>query len=102
MKSRKAVIQSIYIKIIRNKEFKVHSLHYLKEYFKQYSAVCTEFHEKSYKFTVPAREESQNKIINVREELKDGFERLIGLRKSLGNQSSRIEKFISSKTLPDL
>ena len=58
-----------------------------------------EFHEKSYKYEVPQREESDNKIINIRVELKAGFERLLSLRKNTGNDLSRLEKFIKSTTI---
>jgi hypothetical protein len=71
----------------------------LKEYFKDYTSICEEFHEKSYKYEVPQREESDNKIINIRVELKAGFERLLSLRKNTGNDLSRLEKFIKSTTI---
>jgi hypothetical protein len=57
----------------------------LKEYFKDYSSLSNDFHERSYKYELPQREESDNKMVNIHVELKSGFERLFNIRKQTGN-----------------
>lgn len=43
---------------------------------------------------MPQRQETENKIINIREELKEGLERLVTVRKKLGDAMARTKKFI--------
>lgn len=62
----------------------------LKEYFREYASLAAEFHQRSYKYEIPQREESDNKLINMRLQLKSGFERLLNLRKQTGNQLNKI------------
>lgn len=57
----------------------------LKEYFKEYASLSADFHERCYKYDIPQREESDNRLINMRVELRTGLERLFNLRKQTGN-----------------
>ena len=83
--SRKNVLLSINEYITKNKLSKARLVITLKEYFKDYADICETFHQKSYKSSPPSIEDCKNPIINIRIELKEGFDGLFRLRKEIGN-----------------
>jgi nitrate/TMAO reductase-like tetraheme cytochrome c subunit len=85
LQARKIVLSNITATIDKNKISKAHPIMMLKEYFKDYSSLSSEFHERCYKFELPQREEDDNKMVNLRIELKIGFEKLFNLRRQTGN-----------------
>ncbi len=64
--ARKTVLGNISAFIDKNKVSRAHPIMILKEYFKDYASVCSDFHERSYKYEFPQREESDNKLANLR------------------------------------
>ena len=81
---------SVYDEIDRKKKQKYALYHILKEYFNHYSSLTKDFHEKSYKISRNENKIENNKFINIGEELKEGFEELVFLRKSTGNDFQRL------------
>lgn len=61
-----------------------------------------DFHEKSYKVSRNEIKPHANKYVNIGEELKGGFEELLFLRKSTGNDYHRLRDFIQNKTFQEL
>ena len=44
----------------------------------------------------------ENKVINLRAELRPGFERLLSLRKDIGNKHSMLDKYIKTHTIKNM
>jgi hypothetical protein len=99
LQARKIVLGNISALIDKGKITRAHPVILLKEYFKEYAAVCADFHERSYKYDFPQREETDNKMANLRVDLKPGFDRLFAVRKQTGNEVSRLEKFMRTTTV---
>ena len=92
----------MYDEIDRKKKQKNVLYSVLKEYFTQYSNLTRDFHEKSYKISRNENMNQSNKLINMGEELKDGFEELVFLRKATGNDYQRFNEYIAAKTFKEL
>ena len=75
----------------------------LLEYFKELAEVCEHFHEKSYRFEPPRREEAQtNPIIHIGLQLKEGLNGLYFLRRDVGNEHCRLQKLIKATIIPKI
>jgi hypothetical protein len=99
LQARKVVLANITASIDRYKVTRAHPVMQLKEYFRDYSSLCADFHERSYKYESPQREESDNKMANIRVGLRLGFDKLFAVRKQTGNEMSRLEKFMKATSI---
>ena len=72
------------------------------EYYIQYQSLAKDFHEKSYKnlnYYSSENNPEKNKYINMGEELKEGLDQLIFMKKETGNDYQRLKDFISTKSM---
>lgn len=79
------MLESIYDYIDKNKIIKAHTAILLKDYFRSLADICESFHEKSYKYEFRKKEESENVLVNMGAELREGFHQLFNMRKDVGN-----------------
>ena len=64
--------------------------------------MCEKFHEKSYKYEFPQREESENRYANMRVEMREGLERMFNLRRDAGQGLGRLNKMMKGTILRKL
>ena len=96
LSSYKLILNNVCISITNKVEFKKHLEEMLLEYFDDYAKVHRHFHDKTIKISKEEEPASVNKFVNIKEELRKGFEELVYLRRNLGVNAEKLDGYIAN------